>query len=96
MLFIRLGSVGPDALLHANIVVVSRNSPVGLASHWEMRPRLRTYTYISNLKWASGGARARDNVSPGSGNTHRSGRRGAEISIAAVGLEKSRDSKCPV
>lgn len=67
MLFIRLGSVGPDALLHVNIVVVSRNSPVGLASHWEMRPRLRTYTYISNLKWASGGARARDNVSPGSG-----------------------------
>lgn len=69
MLFIRLGSIRPDVLLHANIVVVSRNSPVGLASHWEMRPRLRTYTYISNLKWASGGARARDNVSPGAG-TH--------------------------
>ena len=69
MLFIRLGSAGPDALLHANIVVVSRNSPGGLASRWEMRPRLRTHTYISNLKWASGGARARDNVSPEAG-TH--------------------------
>lgn len=48
LLFIRLGSIWPDVLLHAYIVVVSKNSPIGtgLTYYWEVDWE-HTHTYAT-------------------------------------------------